>query len=195
MKNKLIFLLLLSVSTAGCGPWRLKGNEFEPSAPLHHMVQGQKRPMALSLRGVGVKTIFMLRVFIAGLYLKPDCEVAQALSGDQPKYLSVKFYVKIPSHEFAKYTANNMRPNLTAAEFEQVKPLFKRMGELFPDISKGDELVLDYEPGVGTAFVHNGKERGVIEGALFAKAIFGTWIGPKPIDHIIKAQVLGLKTR
>ncbi len=195
MKNKVMLLLLLSVVAAGCGPWRLKGNEFESSAPLHHMVKGQERPMTLSLRGVGVKTIFMLRVFIAGLYLKPDCTADQAMSGDQPKYLSVKFYVKIPGREFTKYTIANMRPNLTTAEFEEVKSLFKRMGELFPDINKGDELVLDYEPGVGTAFVHNGKERGVIEGELFAKAIFGTWIGPRPIDHIIKAQVLGLKTR
>ena len=102
------------------------------------------------------------------------------------------FYVKIAAQAFANYTIDNIKPNVTPQELESLKMEMGRLGELFPNIKPGDTLSLSYKPGEGTSFIHNGQVRGIVPGELFSKAIFSTWIGPKPFDQTLKHQVLGM---
>ena len=53
----------------------------------------------------------------------------------------------------------------------------------------GDRYALTYIPGVGTELALNGKPKGVIEGD-FAAAYFAIWLGAKPLDASLKAQLL-----
>ena len=87
----------------------------------------------LKLRGVGVKTLFMMRLFVASFYLLPDTSMGQELS-DVPKHLEVKFYTYIPSVTFTNYTIDRMKVNVSVEEFNGLHNRFKRMGELFPNI-------------------------------------------------------------
>lgn len=185
MIRKYLILLLLVVmlpSLASAG-WKLKGQEFPKS---HNLVEEK-----LDLQGVGVKTLFMMRVFIAGFYLNKPMTDKEAL-GDVPKHLSVKFYAGFSSSQFVNYTINRMKVNLSKAEFKAVSDRFLLLKEYFPNISKGDEMSLSYVPGRGTIIALNGVERGAIPGVDFGKAVFATWIGPRPFDHIVKSQILGL---
>jgi len=164
--------------------WHLDRRDFNSDFQLDKL--------DLKLRGVGVKTLFMMRLFVASFYLLPDTSRGQELS-DVPKHLEVRFYTYIPAATFTNFTINHMRDNVSQEEFNGLRNRFKRMGELFPNIVFGDVFSLTYKPGQGTTFVHNGVASGTIEGADFAKAIFATWIGPRPIDNILKKQVLGLE--
>jgi len=183
--GKILITILISFScvSPAWARWHLDPREFK--SEFH------AGALDLKLRGVGVKTLFMMRLFVAAFYVMPQVQVNDVLN-DVPKHLEVKFYTYIPSAAFTNYTIDRMKANVSIEEFNGLRNRFKRMGELFPNIVNGDVLTLTYEPGKGTTFVHNGMVRGSIEGADFAKAIFATWIGPKPFDHILKNQVLGL---
>ena len=178
-----IVLVLLLCASPAWARWHLDRRDFKSDFQL--------AKMDLKLRGVGVKTLFMMRLFVASLYLLPNTAVGEELS-DVPKHLEVKFYTYIPSGTFTTFTIDRMKANVSPQEFNGIKDRFKRMGELFPNIGYGDIFALDYVPGHGTSFVYNGVERGTIEGADFAKAIYATWLGQRPIDHILKDQVLGI---
>ncbi len=176
-------VLLCSMSSVVWASWRLMGNEFPKEV--------KSSQDTLNLQGVGVKTIFMMRVFIAGLYLPQAMSDRQAL-GDVPKHLAVRFYARFSSNQFVDYTISRMKANLSKAEFQAVKDRFDLMRKYFPNIKKGDEMALSYEPGQGTSISLNGQVTGVIPGLDFSKAVFATWIGPRPFDHIVKAQILGI---
>ena len=185
LKKILIVVLLFAFCSSSTvwARWRLDRRDFKSVFQLD--------TLNLKLRGVGVKTLFMMRLFVASFYLMPDTPVGKELD-DVPKHLEVKFYTSISASTFTSYTIDRMKDNVSREEFNGLKNRFKRMGELFPSITSGDTFALSYNPAHGTTFVYNGISRGSIEGADFAKAIFATWIGPKPIDHILKKQVLGL---
>jgi hypothetical protein len=70
-----------------------------------------------------------------------------------------------------------------------------QFGEMFasiPGLKKGDVLVLDWIPGVGTVCQMNGKKIGeVAPGLAFYNAILKIWIGDKPADGSLKPKLLG----
>ncbi len=211
IKKHLSFVLccLLFSSCASSG-WRLKGDEFPKSYEQESQVIAEKvskveskeipraEPKAshkeiLTLRGVGVKTLFMIRVFIASLYLPSNVPSSDAMETDVPKHLSVVFYAKFSSKDFFNFTVDHIKPNLNRQEFQMIQPQLNQMKVFSPGIKSGDTFALSYRPNEGTRFILNGKVIGVVEGELFSKAIFSTWIGEKPFDHIVKRQVLGIK--
>lgn len=179
----LALLLVFCVIEPSWARWKLNTKEFTSVY--------EKNDLRLPLRGVGVKTLFMMRVFVAGLYMDPQVSSKEVLN-DVPKHLEVKFYTSFKAKDFTKYTIDKMKTNLSKKEFDAVKNRFERMGQYFPNIKSGDVFSLTYQPGRGTVFTLNQIQRGVIEGEDFAKAIYSTWFGPKPIDNILKKQVLSL---
>ncbi len=184
MRVLVMVLVMGSVFASTClANWRKDGHEFPQT---YTAKEGD-----LTLQGVGVKTIFMMRVFIAGLYLPKTMSDVQAL-GEVSKHLEVRFYAKIKSKAFADYTVGRIKANVTRAEFKELKSRFGELYDLFPDINPGDTLALTYVPGEGTVFTHNGQERGVLKGSELSRAVYATWIGKRPFDHIVKSQILGL---
>ena len=55
----------------------------------------------------------------------------------------------------------------------------------------GQRYRLTYRPGIGTELAKDGVPLGTIEGADFAAAVFGIWLGPKAIDSGFRDRVLG----
>ena len=63
---------------------------------------------------------------------------------------------------------------------------------------KGTTKVNDYfdfinVPGKGVEIFKNGVQMGTIEGLAFKKALYGIWLGDKPAQADLKAQMLGKK--
>ena len=72
-----------------------------------------------------------------------------------------------------------------------LRPRIDRFNALYQDIKEGQRYRLTYRPGVGTELAKDGTPLGTIEGADFAQAIFGIWLGPKAIDDDFRDRVLG----
>ncbi len=147
--------------------------------------------MPLPLRGVGVKTLFMMRVFTAAFYMPADLPAEKALE-DVPKSLEVRYFVSIGSSQFKQYTIDRMKANLSPDEFNGLNDRFALLDTALPSVKNGDVLLMSYAPGQGTSFIFNGASLATVPGADFAKGLFATWIGPKPFDAILKKQVLGI---
>jgi Chalcone isomerase-like len=70
-----------------------------------------------------------------------------------------------------------------------------RLGEVFNEvegIKKGDVVIGDFVPGVGTTFSINGKPVGApFPDPAFYGAILRIWIGSNPADPTLKPLLLG----
>jgi hypothetical protein len=65
------------------------------------------------------------------------------------------------------------------------------MGYFTEPISEGEECEFDYVPGKGTTVEISGTVKGTIPGADFMRALWGVWLGPKPVDESLKQGMLG----
>jgi len=66
-----------------------------------------------------------------------------------------------------------------------------RQHQIKEEIKKGDVFDIVNVPGKGVVVSKNGKEKGVIDGADFKKALFGIWLSGKPADKNLKEAMLG----
>ena len=71
----------------------------------------------------------------------------------------------------------------------------RAFGEMFgaiPGLKKGDVLIVDWIPGVGTQCQLNGKKIGeTVPDLAFYNAILRIWIGDNPADSSLKPKLLG----
>ena len=160
------------------------GKKFQEKIEEHHTI--------LTLKGLGVKSYFFIKIFVAGFYTSESSSTADLLN-DVPKKLEVAYFYNIPGAKLAIETRRRIILNTTAQEFNQIKDRVNVMDSYFVDLRPGDRYVLTYIPKEGTTFTYNGKVTGTIKGADFAKALFAVWIGKEPIDQTLKNNLLGLK--
>jgi hypothetical protein len=151
----------------------------------------QDRMVTMTLKGTGLKTMLFFKAFVAGFYTNAnDCAYDVA---DVSKRIEVEYFVSIPSKKLNDYTIERMKDNITSEEFRRISQQVKLMEHYFVDLKSGDRFSLTYIPGEGTQFAHNGKITGTIEGNEFARALFSVWVGEKPFDRQLKAQICGIK--
>ena len=136
-----------------------------------------------------LRYLFVLKAYVAALYLPADVAAEQALA-DVPKRLEISYLVAIRGEDFDKGAAPVLRRNLTAAELERLQQRLDRLNAAYRDVQPGDRYALSYHPGRGTELSLNGIPLVTIEGADFAAAYFGVWLGREPIDNDLKKSLL-----
>ncbi len=62
---------------------------------------------------------------------------------------------------------------------------------VFPDVREGDTIVGVSLPGRGARFYHQGRNRGEIADAEFARAFFAIWLDPRTRVPDLRTQLLG----
>ena len=148
----------------------------------------------LSLVGLGVrsKTIFAVKVYVAGLYMEtPAKDAAVVLSSDQPKALAMEFvYSEVSGQQLQDAWKEGFAANTPKAEADLKARMDRFVGLFTTPVKKGEKVLLSYLPGIGTIVTIAGKEAPVIPGADFATALFAIWFGDKPADAGLKAAVL-----
>jgi hypothetical protein len=149
---------------------------------------------SLSLVGLGVrtKTIFAVKVYVAGLYLEaPSKDAATVISSDQPKALVMEFvYPEVSGPQLQDAWKEGFAANTPQAEADLKARMDKFTGLFTSPVKKGEKVVLSYLPGTGTAISIAGKEAALIPGADFASALFAIWFGDHPADAGLKAAIL-----
>ena len=98
----------------------------------------------------------------------------------------------IKGKDFGPATDESIAKNVSPQTFKQLRPKIDYHNSLYEDVQPGDRYSLTYIPGKGTELALNGVPKGIIEGADFAAAVFSIWLGPMPISHSFKKQILGL---
>jgi hypothetical protein len=67
----------------------------------------------------------------------------------------------------------------------------QEMQRVFPDVDAGDRLTGIHRPGEGVRFFLNGKLRGEVRDAAFAKLFFSIWLSPRTSQPQLRLALLG----
>jgi hypothetical protein len=146
----------------------------------------------LVLNGMGLRKVFIVKVYVGGLYLKQkEGDTAKVLSADAPRRMVMHFVHAVSPAQMCKAWNEGLEdntPNAGAA----VKKNFEKLCSWMEDIPEGQSLVLTYLPNLGTQIEIKGRAKGTLEGKPTADAILATWIGKDPgPGEDFKAAVLG----
>lgn len=60
-----------------------------------------------------------------------------------------------------------------------------------PDVSEGDRLTLEWTPGRSTRITSTATPAPLIASSAFGRAVLSMWVGPRPVDERLKADMLG----
>jgi hypothetical protein len=147
----------------------------------------------LYLNGLGVReaTLFNVDVYVAGLYLEHRSkDPGEILGTDGLKVIHLRFVHDVGRKDVVSSFTEGFKKN--AGDLEPgLRPEIARLMGWLPGFEDGDTLTLTYVPGDGTRAAVNGKARGTIAGADFARALFAIWLGPHPPNRGLKRGLLG----
>jgi len=145
---------------------------------------------AVPLRNAALlRYLRFIKAYVAALYLPEGVRAVDVLS-DVPKRLELSYLVAIKGPDFGKGAAPTLERNLTAAELARLQVRIDRINAAYRDVKVGDRYSLTYLPGRGTELALNGTPLVTIEGADFAAAYFGIWLGRASIDDKLKRDLL-----
>jgi hypothetical protein len=150
----------------------------------------------LKLVGAGLRTKVVFKVYALGLYLtEKKNSVADILAAPGPRRVQIVVLRELTSEEFGNAFMHGLNANSDQAERSKLVTQTKQFGEMFasiPGLKKGDVLTVDWIPGSGTQCMLNGKNvGGVLQDQAFYNALLKIWLGDKPVDSTLKAQLLG----
>lgn len=183
-KKVCLVLVTLLILTAPAFAAKIAGVKF----PDKVKVAGQK----LILNGGGKRTDYGIGVYAAALYLQQkSSDAASIVFADHP--MDVK--IKITSF---MVTADNMKDGFEEAfrdtatgDITPLKSKIEAFGDSFKGLKNHDVYDFAYVPGKGVEISRNGKAVSVIQGLDFKKALYGIWLGPKPVEKDLKEKMLG----
>lgn len=144
--------------------------------------------MKLSCTGL-LRYMYVIKGYVAALYVGDGVQTGDVLA-DVPKRLELNYFYAIKGEDFGKAGDKILADNIDAETFNRLRPRLQKLNSLYEDVKPGDRYSLTYVPGKGTELALNGKPKGVIEGADFAAAYFAIWLGRRPIDESLRAQLL-----
>ena len=145
----------------------------------------------LVLNGLGVRSEFMVKVYVAGVYLEHKTSDPNAIiKADAPKRIVMHFLHDASKKQMTDAFDESFKDNTPDAE-ATMKPDIDRLLGALDSLKVGDEMVFTYVPGTGTTLSINGKEKVTIAAPAFGQVIFSVWFGPKPPTSSLKKAMLG----
>jgi hypothetical protein len=154
----------------------------------------------MSLLGVGLrtKTFLRVKVYAIGLYVA-DSALREPLAAHKGALGSPAFFKDLVAGDFEKelvlkfvrgVTANQIqgafREVLTGADPSRVRTFLA----FFGDTKEGEEYRLHWLPGGILETTAVAQPRPQIPDKVFASAVFGIWLGEKPVQDDIKTGLV-----
>ncbi len=142
--------------------------------------------------GSGLYTYWGFDVYHASLWVEPGFDLA-ALSR-QRYALELSYLRNFKARDIARRSIDEMR-RVDAFTEAQAQGWLAEMERVFPDVAPGDRLTGVHLPGRGAVFFANGKPRGEIADAEFARLFFGIWLSDKTSAPKLRLTLLGQAAR
>lgn len=150
----------------------------------------------LVLNGAGVRTKMMFDIYVAALYRSEKSKQAETVLADVgARRILVHMVFGLKSEKLLEAFTSGITANQTSAQLLALDTPLKKFAAIFaaiPEVKKGDVILFDYLPEIGTKVIVNGVERGVIAGVEFNRALLSVWLGNKPVDADLKKDLLGV---
>ena len=140
------------------------------------------------LRGAGRLTFLALHVYDARLW------VGDGFAADRfetaPLALEIEYGRTLYGAKIAERSLEEMR-RVPGIDEEQAARWLEWMREVFPDVKKGDRVTGVHRPGESARFFLNGRLRGELRDADFARRFFAIWLGPRTSEPKLREALLG----
>jgi hypothetical protein len=150
----------------------------------------------LKLNGAGIRYKVIFKVYAAGLYLaEKKSTVPEVIALAGPKLVKMVMLRDLTNEDFGRGFMTGIQQNTERSEKLKMVNQFVRFGEMFasvPELKKGDIMLCEWVPGVGTVVSLNGKVMGEpYPDVAFYNALLRIWLGEKPVDSSLKKLMLG----
>ena len=150
----------------------------------------------LMLNGAGLRTRFLIEVYVIGLYLPERKSVdAEVLAHAGVKRVRIVMLRDISAKQMTESLLSVMQKNNGKAELDAVQEgiaEFQSMLLALGQVPKGTTFDIDYSPRSGTRFAVNAIPKGKpVAGPAFYRAVLRIWIGDKPEQPGLKQALLG----
>jgi hypothetical protein len=150
----------------------------------------------LVLNGAGIRTRFVVKVYVGGLYLtEKKAAAADVIALGGPKRVSITMLRDVGAQQFNEALVDGFRANNTAADVEKLKAPLDELSAIMNalgEAKKGNVITLDFLPGTGTRVLVDGAAKGKpIAGDEFYRGLLRIWLGDKPVDADLKKGMLG----
>lgn len=146
----------------------------------------------LRLNGAGMRTKFIVDVYIGALYTeKAAVSRDDVLAQKGPNRVLMHFvYDEVGAEKLVNGWNQGFEDNLSDAQLDVLNERIKTFNAMFTTVYEGDVVLLDYVPGRGTVVTVRGEEKGVIKGEDFNRALLDIWLGEEPADGGLKDAML-----
>lgn len=148
----------------------------------------------LVLNGAGLRTKFVVKVYVAALYATSKTSDAAALvNGTEPRRMRLRMLRDVDSKSLDEALQDGLRDNASKQELAALKEPAQRLSGLMAEIGaarEGDVIDLDFDAR-GVAVIKNGKPQGRIDSPAFARALMRVWLGDSPAQASLKKALLG----
>ena len=186
MVSSLLAALLFAVGVQAA---ELEGVQLEERA----QVDGQ----ALELNGIGLRTRYFFKVYVAGLYLPQKATTAQsAIDAPGAKRIVLVMLRDASADQFCESVQVGLENNHNEQDLERLKPraeaLYAKIRAI-GEAKKGMRIVLDYSPSAASTMLYvDGAARGdPMRGREFFHALMRIWLGERPAQADLKRLLLG----
>ncbi len=185
-KILLSMLIVLGMSVQNSGAREIAGVMVQESIQSENGVE-------LLLNGAGIRSKFFFDIYIAELYLEQSAATAaEVIAGGGVKRIVMHFlYDEVGRDKLIAGWDEGFVENTTADKLKAIEERTIAFNELFVDVKKGDQIVLEFTPEAGTSVMIAGEKKGVIPGKDFNDALLNIWLGEKPVAKKLKGKLLG----
>ena len=200
MKISILLLMYLLVTKVALGADLAPGDALRAPDPIG-AATGQSPPaadqsgrvitdeMALAtdvwpLVGEARLKVFIWEVYDSGLFTPSG-----RWQGDAPYRLSLHYLRNIPAAKLVEETEKAWREQ--GRNHPRLNEWLGLLGDLWPDITEGDNLVFGLNELGDSAFWFNGSPLGSIEDRDFGPLFGGIWLDPDTPRPELRAQLIG----
>jgi hypothetical protein len=158
----------------------------------------QRDGMSLLGAGVRTRTFLKVKVYAICLYVS-DQALAGPLAKHRGQASSPAFYRELVQGDFPKQVVMTFVREATAEQvrdaFYEALPSVDRakldlFSSHFGTPKKGDAYVLRWAPGGALEVIAAGQAKPPIQDRAFSTAVFGIWLGEKPLQEDIKRDLV-----
>ncbi len=178
---------LLLMTTAAAGAVEVAGARLDDAIVL----AGRE----LQLNGAGLRTIFIVKSYVAGLYVaRKSRDAAELISQSGPRRLAMRMLTDKSATRLGKVLNEGLRNNHSDAELTAMQERIAALNAALDEIGnarKGDLLTFDVADGRIRIEVNGVPKGQPIDGEDFYSALLRVFLGENPADPDLKKSLLG----
>lgn len=187
LKQSTPFTIVLLLTASLWASAAMASSVTERGEQFDRVVEDQGHRYTLLGRGV---FRYMIWTAYAGAYYQLEGENEPQPLGDVPRRLELAYFHAISASDFADATEKTLRDSLTLYEFNQIQDSMAQLNQRYQDVSPGDRYLLSWD-GEHLRLALNGETLFEDDSAEFARAMFGIWLGERPLGEGFRDALLG----